>query len=819
MQNNKKILLLFLIFYISIFSNKSYAIEDFNFDVTEVEILENGNIFKGLKRGKIVTNDGLILTADSFEYNQSINILNAKGNVKIEDLIKDYIILTEEITYIKNQEKILTKGNTNALIQSKYNFQSTDVIFLRNKEVLYSLNKSTVKDNNLTSYNLKNFRYYINKNLLKGDKVEVISDYSKSEFDRDQYFFENGIFNLEKKEFIASDTKLILKRNLFGIEDNSPRVLGVSSKKSGNITTINKAVFTSCNSSDKCPPWSITSNEIKHDLDKKQLIYKNAVLKVYNLPILYFPKFFHPDPTVKRQSGFLTPQINDSEILGSSIHIPYFHVISDNRDLTIKPTIFDSDIYMLNNEYRHKNKNSSLIADIGHTNGYISKLENNQKKNSIFHLFTNFSQNLDFNNFYNSKLNINLEKTNNDTYLKVFDTNLIDKKIKPKNQDQLTSSIKLELDNQDFNLSSNISMYENLSGTNNDKYQYVFPSYSYSKIIMSNDLIRINFNSQGDNSLQNTNNLRTSVVNDFEFLSNEIILKNGITNNYGAFFKNVNTMGKNDTTYKNSPQTGLINIFNYEASLPLFKQNSKYYNYLVPKISFRINPGDMKNHSQEKRIIDTGNVFSINRTGLSDSFEQGKSITLGVDYKKENIRDINSYFDLKLATVFRDKIETKIPSSSSLDTKSSNLFGSTTFGISERIFMNYKFSLDNNFKNLEYNNLETKFILNKFSTKFNFIEENGKIGATNSIENTTEINFDDSNYFYFNTRRNREKSLTEYYDLIYEYKNDCLIAGIKYKKTFYEDRDVIPKEDLLFTITLFPLTTYEQRVDQNLYRN
>ena len=23
--------------------------------------------------------------------------------------------------------------------------------------------------------------------------------------------------------------------------------------------------------------------------------------------------------------------------------------------------------------------------------------------------------------------------------------------------------------------------------------------------------------------------------------------------------------------------------------------------------------------------------------------------------------------------------------------------------------------------------------------------------------------------------------LTEYYDLIYEYKNDCLIAGIKYK--------------------------------------
>ena len=28
--------------------------------------------------------------------------------------------------------------------------------------------------------------------------------------------------------------------------------------------------------------------------------------------LLYFPKFFHPDPTVKRQSGFLTPSFNNS---------------------------------------------------------------------------------------------------------------------------------------------------------------------------------------------------------------------------------------------------------------------------------------------------------------------------------------------------------------------------------------------------------------------------------------------------------------------------------------------------------------------------
>ena len=59
-------------------------------------------------------------------------------------------------------------------------------------------------------------------------------------------------------------------------------------------------------------------------------------------------------------------------------------------------------------------------------------------------------------------------------------------------------------------------------------------------------------------------------------------------------------------------------------------------------------------------------------------------------------------------------------------------------------------------------------------------------------------------------------NLTEYYDLVYEYKNDCLTAGIKYKKTYYQDRDIKPTEDLLFTITLFPLTTYEHDAEDLL---
>ena len=111
---------------------------------------------------------------------------------------------------------------------------------------------------------------------------------------------------------------------MFFNSENNPRLKGVSSKKKGNITKIEKGIFTSCKPNDNCPPWSIQAKEIIHDKNKKQLIYNKALLKFYDLPILYFSKFFHPDPTVKRQSGFLQPRLNNSNILGNSISIPYF---------------------------------------------------------------------------------------------------------------------------------------------------------------------------------------------------------------------------------------------------------------------------------------------------------------------------------------------------------------------------------------------------------------------------------------------------------------------------------------------------------------
>ena len=115
---------------------------------------------------------------------------------------------------------------------------------------------------------------------------------------------------------------------------------------------------------------------------------------------------------------------------------------------------------------------------------------------------------------------------------------------------------------------------------------------------------------------------------------------------------------------------------------------------------------------------------------------------------------------------------------------------------------------------MEYNNINTTFSINNVVTKFNFIEENGERGDSNILASSISYELDDNNFLSFETRRNRKLNLTEFYDLVYEYKNDCLTAGIKYKKTYYSDGDLKPTENLLFTVTLFPLTTYEHDADE-----
>ena len=53
-------------------------------------------------------------------------------------------------------------------------------------------------------------------------------------------------------------------------------------------------------------------------------------------------------------------------------------------------------------------------------------------------------------------------------------------------------------------------------------------------------------------------------------------------------------------------------------------------------------------------------------------------------------------------------------------------------------------------------------------------------------------------------QKNLITNSAEFYNLSYEYLNDCLRAGIVYRREFYTDSELEPENSLMFKVTLTP---------------
>ena len=621
------------------------------------------------------------------------------------------------------------------------------------------------------------------KNLIITDK------------EKNKYLSNEAAIDLSKNEIAAKDVKVYFAKG--GDLGEHARLKGNSMVSNRNSTFIKKGIFTTCKQDDSCPPWSIQSKEIQHDKKNKLIKYNRAWLNFYDIPIFYFPKFFHPDPTVKRQSGFLIPSIKSSSNSGDSLNIPYFKVVAENKDFTISPRFFFNNDILIQNEYRHVEKNIEHISDFS-----IKKLEDSTKS----HFFSNTKLSLNT-AFENSELEINLEKTSNDTYLK---SNNISSSIN-NSLDLLNSYIKFSLDNEDLNIFAEVKAYENLSKEkNSDKYQFIFPNFSLSKIINTKDNLKGNlkYSIRGSNQKRETNINESYLINDLVYDSDIKISKNGLKNDFSLLFKNTSKKGKNSGTYSDDLKSNNYFSSIFTTALPLKKDYENYKSNFTPKVSVSFSPFNSPNIPNLERQLSITNIFSQNRLGLSETLEGGQSLTLGFDY---NILkdDDSSIFYSSLGQIFRDTDDKRLPSSSTMQNKRSDIVGNIGFTPNENFEINYNFSADNHLDTMNYNFLETKFTVNNFITSFEFLEENNLVGSKSYFKNDIQYRFNDQSVLSYNTRRNRKTDLTEYYNLIYEYRNDCLVAAIEYNKDYYEDRDIKPNEEIYFSITLTPITSIE----------
>ena len=150
----------------------------------------------------------------------------------------------------------------------------------------------------------------------------------------------------------------------------------------GRYTRMDKVVASSCQvcPSNPVPLWEIRARRVVHDQLERQIYFDHAQFRIAGVPVFYLPRLRMPDPTLKRATGFLQPEVRTTSELGPGLKLPYFIALGDHRDLTVTPYAATTRTRTLGLRYRQAFATGTIEAngavsddDIrpGKTRGYL----------------------------------------------------------------------------------------------------------------------------------------------------------------------------------------------------------------------------------------------------------------------------------------------------------------------------------------------------------------------------------------------------------------------------------------------------------------
>jgi len=179
------------------------------------------------------------------------------------------------------------------------------------------------------------------------------------------------------KEGFVRDIRVLLA-------DNTRIAAASGTRTGGNRTEFEKGVFSPCElcreDPTRPPLWQIKANEVIHDQEAHDVIYHDAWIEFFGIPVLYTPYLTHPDPTVDRRSGFLAPTIGTSDFLGYAYQQPYFWALGNTADLTVSPILSTEQGINLTGEFRQlftdgevRIAGSATVADREDRDGQVSE--------------------------------------------------------------------------------------------------------------------------------------------------------------------------------------------------------------------------------------------------------------------------------------------------------------------------------------------------------------------------------------------------------------------------------------------------------------
>jgi LPS-assembly protein len=210
------------------------------------------------------------------------------------------------------------------------------------------------------------------------------------------------------------------------IGKNGRLVAASATRTGGRFLEAFDAAYTPCKicnqPGQRTPVWRVRASRVRYDQQKHRIMFSNATLEFFDVPLFYTPYLNEPDPSVRYASGILTPDLGNSTSIGYFLRLPIYVALSQSSDATVTPIVSTRGGEVLAGEYRERWNNGGMWLQgsaafnpngglSGHDDQFYSSLLGSGRIALSDHWRTGFDAQL----------------TSNDTYLKRYDFSQLDR--------------------------------------------------------------------------------------------------------------------------------------------------------------------------------------------------------------------------------------------------------------------------------------------------------------------------------------------------------------------------------------------------------
>lgn len=609
------------------------------------------------------------------------------------------------------------------------------------------------------------------------------------------------------------------------LQDNARLAADNAVQEQGARTRLSKAVYTACNVCNdegeaKTPTWRIKSLRVTRDLERRVVRFHHAFLELKGVPILYTPYLQGPDPSVERQSGFLTPRVGASSRLGFNLELPYYLALSNHQDATFFPKYTAEDGVLWQGEYRRRGRNGYHVLSGGVINFDNSQPANSNLPGVRWHYFGRGYR--DFGE--NWRASYDFERVSDDTYLRRYNvtrTGDLRQALDRGLTNQLRSNARLAWDDNGSRLNIDTYLFQGLrTGDSTATTPYILPLIDFhhdfsQKVAGGNASLGANIASIYRTG--GTDSQRFTATANWD---RDIITPGGHRFRLfaearadGYFFQNLDQGTEvlpgrpGETTNfeaRFAPSAGV------EWSYPMARNLGGARLFIEPRVQLiaspsNLNDADILNEDSQSIEFDYAGLFDFNKATGYDAFEDGQRMNVGVAASAAWVNGLS--IEASIGQQFRAQSTDAFALSSGLGDIQSDIVGSLNVRFGSTAGIENRFRVDDDTGDIQRAESMLYFNAGPVSGNASYVRLNEENVANNLVrreELTARAQVKITKHWSTGGawRLDLEKNRTISQDFIISYRDECSTFGITYRRDRTFDDNLPTNNAVLLTFSL-----------------